>query len=314
MSSGELDFEEVEEHGGLSGYEPSFIDVDGLATRYYDIGSGDPLVLVHGGNWGGMYSANDWTLTFEHLSDQYRVIAFDRVACGLTDNPEDLEEMSYLSELDHALAFLEEIDVNDVNIAGYSRGAGLATRMVVETPDLFNSLVITNSATLGPRTGDREFRRDRIFNRWSPEKDKDVSLEAIRYHNIQYSHQLSHITDEYCLTGAYFESQPKARRVAEVMDEEGGREVWEKSMRSEMDTAHQRIRKGELTIPTLYVFGRNDLTVPLEMAMSAFDMIAQKNDKVRMKIINQCGHMIFREHASEFSRTVVDFIDFWNDN
>ncbi|MFB6199029.1 MAG: alpha/beta fold hydrolase, partial [Halobacteriaceae archaeon] len=77
---------------GIDGYVPEFISVDGINTRYYDVGSGEPLVLVHGGNWSGHASANRWTRSFEHLANEFRVIAFDRIGCGLTDNPSDTDD------------------------------------------------------------------------------------------------------------------------------------------------------------------------------------------------------------------------------
>jgi 2-hydroxy-6-oxo-6-(2'-carboxyphenyl)-hexa-2,4-dienoate hydrolase len=310
MSTEKLD--DVHEEGAVRGYEPQFIDVDGLRTRYYDIGTGDPLVLVHGGNWSGLSSANAWAPTFEHLREQFRIIAFDRLACGMTDNPNDLENPRYRMELDHALAFLDTMDLESVHVAGFSRGGGLATRMVVEEPDRFDSLTITNSATLGPRTGDREHRRDRVFLRWQPEEYEPTDPEYTRYRYTQYSHRLDHITDEYCRTAAYLRSRPKARRTAEVMVDQGKQEDWEETMREQMREAHRRIQNGALTVPTLYVFGRNDLTVPLQMAMSAYDMIAQQNSDVRLKIMNECGHMIFREYPDEFSQTVMDFVDYWS--
>lgn len=305
------DFDHVQEQGGVRGYEPQFVDVNGLRTRYYDIGSGEPLVLAHGGNWNGLSSANTWAPTFEPLAERFRVLAFDRVACGMTDNPPDLEEPNYRAELDHALGFLDALDLDSVHIAGFSRGGGLAARMAVEEPERFRTLTITNSVTLGPLTGDNQYRRDRIFNRWRPEEYSPTDPEYTRHHYTQYSHQLDHITDEYCQTAAYFRRREKAQRTAEVMEEQGGQEEWEVTMREQMRETHRRIQDGTLQLPTLYVFGRNDLTVPLEMAMSAYDMIAQENSDVRLTIINDCGHLIFREHADEFSQRVRDFIEYW---
>jgi pimeloyl-ACP methyl ester carboxylesterase len=305
------ELEHAQEHGGVRGYEPRFVDVDGTRTRYYDVGAGEPLVLVHGGNWSGLSSANTWAPAFEPLSDRFRVVAFDRVACGMTDNPDDLETPNYQAELDHALAVLDALDLDTVHVAGFSRGGGLATRMAVEEPDRFRTLTITNSQTLGPLTGDNQYRRDRIFDRWRPVEYEPTDPAYTRHHYTQYSYQLDHITDEYCQTAASLRRREKARRTAEVMERQGGQEEWLETMRTQMREAHRRIQNGALQIPTLYVFGRNDLTVPLEMAMSAYDMIAQENGDVRLKIINECGHLIFREHPAEFSQTVVDFVDYW---
>ena len=38
--------------------EGRFIDVDGVRTRYFEAGQGQPLVLIHGGQWPATASAD----------------------------------------------------------------------------------------------------------------------------------------------------------------------------------------------------------------------------------------------------------------
>ena len=308
----------VHEHGGVRGYEPEFVDVDGVRTRYYDVGDpgNDTLVLVHGGNWSGSSNANTWAPTYEYLRDDFRVLAFDRIGCGMTDNPDRPEDYRYRTELDHALAFLETMDVSRCHIGGSSRGAGLAARMAVEEPKRFDTLVLVNSGTLGPGAGDLRYRYDRLFptrgdNRlpvdWDP-----ADVDEIRHTYVQYSYRLEHCTDEYCRTSAYLRNRPKALRTAEIMEKQGRQEHWEQTMLEQMKEARRRIEDGVLTVPTLYTFGRNDLTVRLETAIAAFDLIAQSNPDVRLKLFNQCGHLVHREYPEEFSRSVVEFVQQWH--
>lgn len=50
-------------------------------------------------------------------------------------------------------------------------------------------------------------------------------------------------------------------------------------MREHGRETHERMRDGELTVPTLHVFGRNDLTVPVEMAMGAVDLLVRRTTR-----------------------------------
>lgn len=302
-------YPEASRHGGIEGCEPAFVDVDGVRTRYYDVGNGDPLVLVHGGNWHGHASANKWTKTFEFLADRFRVLAFDRIGCGMTDNPSSPDAFRYSSELRHAIGFLDALDLDTVHLCGYSRGAGLATRVAVEIPDRIETLAITNSATLGPPIGDERYRHDRVF------RMEEMGLERtdpayIRHRLEQYSYRTDYITEERCQTAAYMESRPKARRTARVMEEDGRIDDWMESLSAHMAETRRRISSGVLDVPVLYVFGRNDLTVPFEMATRAFDLFGKTNPQVRLRVLNDCGHMIFLEHPAEFSRLLTDFVDF----
>ena len=64
-----------------------FIDVDGIRTRYFEQGSGRPLLLVHGGQAGGSNnSAEKWEQNLSGLAEYFRVIAIDRLAQAKTAN------------------------------------------------------------------------------------------------------------------------------------------------------------------------------------------------------------------------------------
>ena len=71
--------------------DPQFVDVGGIRTRYFDKGSGEVLLLVHGSHMGtpdACESALDWELNFESLAERYRVIAMDKLGQGYTGNPQ----------------------------------------------------------------------------------------------------------------------------------------------------------------------------------------------------------------------------------
>ena len=63
-----------------------FIDIDGLRTHYLDIGEGQPIVLIHGAST----TLQDFTASlFYPLTQQHRVIAFDRPGYGYSERPWD---------------------------------------------------------------------------------------------------------------------------------------------------------------------------------------------------------------------------------
>ena len=303
----------VDENGALGGYEPTFVDVDGTRTRYYDFGdpSAETLVLLHGGNWSGLSSANVWSSSFDALAERFRVLAFDRIACGMTDNPDDVEAYRYDTELEHALDFLEELGVDSAHVAGTSRGAGLGARIAVEQPETVDTLVMVNSATFGPQAGDERHRYERVFERVSEGlAETDPAYTRRRY--TQYAHETECVTEAFCETNAYMRRREKAERTAEVLDEEHQRR-WESTMRDHMRETHERIKDGALTAPTLYLFGRNDLTVPVEMAMGAVDLLSQADVPVRMRVVDDCGHLMYREYPEEFARALAEFAAAWGD-
>ncbi|EJZ19998.1 alpha/beta fold hydrolase (plasmid) [Rhizobium sp. Pop5] len=86
-------------------------------TAYHEAGSGEPLVLIHG---VGM-RLEAWAPQIASLSGGYRVIAVDMPGHG------ESAKLPVGSRLEEFVAwfggFLDEMEINSVNVAGHSMGA-----------------------------------------------------------------------------------------------------------------------------------------------------------------------------------------------
>jgi hypothetical protein len=69
----------VAPNGEVAGLKAKFTDVNGLRMRYYEMGQGEPMVLVHGEGWSGHSSANFWSKNIPGLAKRFHVYALDRV-------------------------------------------------------------------------------------------------------------------------------------------------------------------------------------------------------------------------------------------
>ena len=136
--------------------QAKFVDVDGINTRYFDKGSGETVVLFHGGNFGSHHGADcaaDWNLNFDGLAEECRVVAVDKIGQGYTDNPETDDDYTMARVVRHALGFLDALDLHDCHIVGHSRGAYLTCRMTLENPARIKSNIMVDTNTLGPGQG-----------------------------------------------------------------------------------------------------------------------------------------------------------------
>ena len=64
-----------------------FTKIKNIGTRYYDLGQGEPMVLIHGDEWSGKGNANTWSLNLGGLANNFHVYAPDKLGSGMTDNP-----------------------------------------------------------------------------------------------------------------------------------------------------------------------------------------------------------------------------------
>ena len=104
--------------------EPRTIDIDGISTRYYEAGSGDPLVLVYGGNFGTSdsgSSAYTWSQNWRALGRSHRVIMPDKLGQGHTDNPKN-DDYTMRAVVQHLAGFLGAMKLPPVHLVGHSRG------------------------------------------------------------------------------------------------------------------------------------------------------------------------------------------------
>src|SRR4026209_1320768 len=107
----------------------SYVKANGLNMYYEEYGSGEPLVLLHGGMRTGK--------NFEHLipafSKHFRVIAPDSRGHGRTDNPSG--EFSYRLMADDMAAFIDALKLNQPSICGWSDGGQIALELGMHYPD-----------------------------------------------------------------------------------------------------------------------------------------------------------------------------------
>jgi pimeloyl-ACP methyl ester carboxylesterase len=133
--------------------EDKWLDVNGIRTRYFDQGSGERIVMIHGAQFGasdGASSARTWALNFPVLKAWHNAIAFDKLGQGYTDNPKSDADYTMHAIVQHAIAFLDKLGKKPYHVVGHSRGGYVVTRIALERPDLVKTCVCVSSGSLSP--------------------------------------------------------------------------------------------------------------------------------------------------------------------
>ncbi|HEU5240671.1 MAG TPA: alpha/beta hydrolase, partial [Ornithinibacter sp.] len=119
------------------------VDVGGLATNYHDVGTGAPVVLIHGSGPGVTAWAN-WRLTLPELGRRFRVVAPDVLGFGYTQRPDPVTyDMDTWAE--HLLGFLDALGLERVSLVGNSFGGALVLSIATRAPDRVDKLVLMGS-------------------------------------------------------------------------------------------------------------------------------------------------------------------------
>ena len=107
---------------------------NGVSLYYETTGSGNPLVLVHGG-WGDHGS---WRFVVDGLAGSYRVVTYDRRGHSQSESSTD-PAMLHAHEED-LVALVQQLGVAPAHVVGNSIGASIALRLAGRRPELFRSL------------------------------------------------------------------------------------------------------------------------------------------------------------------------------
>ena len=243
--------------------------------RYYDIGRGPPLVLVHG--VGG--DADQWAFCLDALAASHRISALDLLGFGRSDKPLiDYRVAGFVDVLDR---FLTAIGIAKASLLGHSLGGWIVAAFALRFPERIDKLVLNDAAGIDEGTipipvdlkiSTRASLRDAFECMFY---DKDIVTEALV--DLAYSLHLER-GDGYTI-----------RSVLQTLGN-----PWEK-----LDG-----KLGGLSAPTLILWGENDAVTPLSMAHAFHREIAGS----RLQVIARCGHLPPLEQPAEFAAAVTSFL------
>jgi pimeloyl-ACP methyl ester carboxylesterase len=117
----------------------NYAEVSGL-NMYYEIhGTGEPLILLHGGV--GVIEMFGEVLPL--LAEGRQVIAVDLQAHGRTGDID--RPLSYESMADDIGALIEHLGLEKADVMGYSLGGGVALRTAIQHPEVVKKLVVVST-------------------------------------------------------------------------------------------------------------------------------------------------------------------------
>ena len=120
--------------------ETGFVDLGDVHTYYAVDGSGEPLVLLH----GGMATIDTFADLTAALAPSYRVHRPERRGHGRTPDVEG--PITYEVMAADTVAYIEALGIGPVHLAGWSDGAVVGLLVALTRPDLVRSLVFIGSA------------------------------------------------------------------------------------------------------------------------------------------------------------------------
>ncbi len=262
-----------------------FIQAAGIETNYHDLGSGAPLLLLHGSGPGVSAFAN-WRLNMNELAENARVIAPDMVGFGFTERPENVT-YSMENWVAHAIGLMDALGLDQVDVVGNSFGGGLALALGVRHPQRIRRLVLMGAAGL-------EFELTKgLDDVWGYTPSIDYMRKILDI--MAYDRSL--VTDELAEI-RYKATMREGIQEAYASMFPAPRQRWIKALaQSEDDVAALKHR-------TLILHGRDDQVIPVQNSIRLNQLISDS----QLHVFGKCGHWTQIEQRNRFNRLVGDFV------
>jgi pimeloyl-ACP methyl ester carboxylesterase len=116
-----------------------YASVNGLEMYYEITGSGQPLILLH----GGLGASEMFAALVPALAQSRQVITVDLQAHGRTadiDRP-----LTFAALADDVAALVDELELGQVDLLGYSLGGGVALQTAIRHPEVVRKLVLVST-------------------------------------------------------------------------------------------------------------------------------------------------------------------------
>ena len=251
-----------------------YVDLDGLSSYYEVHGSGEPLLLLH----GGFCTIELMAPQIEALSASYEVHAPERPGHGRTPDREG--PISFEGMVADTLAYLDALGLPAVHVVGFSDGAITGLLLARDHPERVRSLVAV-SGNLTP---------DGFVEDTSSEPESAVEPAA------ESGETSDADKDEWGLREAYGRLSPDGPAHGDV--------VFEKLMA--MWLSEPRITPESLGVvraPTLVMAGQHD-AIRTEHTL----LIAASIPGAQVAIVPGAGHMLMNERPGLVNLMIGEFL------
>jgi 2-hydroxymuconate-semialdehyde hydrolase len=259
--------------------EAKFTDIEGYGVRYWEGGSGFPLLMVHGVGPGTSVVGN-FGPAMEALAERYHVFGIDLIGFGDSERKKDAPFFDMDLWLRQGLALIDQLTGGQpCGIAGHSLGGALALKIASRAPNV--SHVLTSSA-IGTAYPLNQY----LNGFWDLPADKDVLRDVMG--NMVFDQAM--LSDDM-INGRW-----------DLLTQEGYGDYF-----IQMFAGHRQDfidaailtdeEAGMISAIVTMIHGRNDKPCPAEQTTL---VLADRLPGADVILLGECGHNLPREQTEKY--------------
>jgi len=267
------------------------IEVNGARINYAEIGAGPAIIFVHG--LGGCWQ--NWLENLPRMAELgYRAIAFDLPGFGASPMPPwEISIPRYGTLLDD---LRDALGIGTCTLVGNSMGGFIASEVAVGEPEWVDRLVLVSSAGISHATMRRGpvVAGARISVATNPLLNRVdlVSMRRSGLRQVAFGKVMRHP-----------EQMPRELLVEFIASGIGAPGFVPAVAALTGYDLLDRLRR--IRVPTLIVWGRDDLVVPAADAAGFVERI----QGAELAVFEDCGHVPMAERPTRFNRLLARFCE-----
>lgn len=255
----------------------------GVRIHYHDVGSGFPVVFLHGSGPGASGFSN-FQGNFPQLAEHgFRAVVPDALGFGRSSKP----DMDYGLDavLDGLKALLDHLSIQRCALVGNSHGGAQAIKLALDQPERIQKLILMAPGGLEVRERYMEQRGIRAMFK-AVSAPEGLSQDSLRKVLTLQVFDEKHITSE--LVAQRWEiAQLQPKRLFQTLL-----------------VPHLAPRLSELRCPVLGLWGNQDQFCPV----SGASILSDSCPDSRVLRIANCGHWVMVERPALFNSMCTEFL------
>jgi pimeloyl-ACP methyl ester carboxylesterase len=278
----------------VGAFEAHEIDLHGHRAVYRVIGSGPPVVLIH----GMINSSRHWEAVARRLAGSHQVIAPDLIGHGGSATPRgDYSLGAHAASIRDLLA---AIGVESATIVGHSLGGGVAMQFFYQFPQRTDRLVLISSGGLGHEVSPL------LRGAALPGSAAMLRLATQRQVVGAVAAGGARLRSRGAKTGVYLQA---IARALGPLQEPGSQRAFLQTLRSVIDIHGQRVSARDRLyllgdMSTLIVWGERDRTIPISHGVEAAEAIPN----CRFETLPRAAHFPNIEDPEGLADVLEDFL------
>lgn len=256
-----------------------------MKAHVLETGSGDPIVMLHGGGAG----AYQFIPLMEQLQNHYHLYVPDRPGCGLSDRIDYTGVPFPQHAIDYVTSIFDSLHIAKAPIIGNSMGGYWGLLFAIAYPDRVTKLILPGMPA------DTQLHLSIPV----PLSKPHPTIENVRgLYQFLLVDDINHVAEEMLRTELANDNLSKQAAGWDTMIEEFNKQP-------HLGIYHLRPEMKTLSIPTLFIWGEQEKLGPPKCGQEMAALMPHG----RCVILKNARHLPWLDYPDKVAQLIVDFLE-----